>query len=38
MTGLEELRKLIEHVRRVHGVEWDLEQAMGWRARWEVLK
>lgn len=35
MTGLQEIQKLIAHVKRVHGVTWDMVQALEWRAKWE---
>lgn len=35
MTGLQEIHKLITHMRRVHATTWDVTQALEWRARWE---
>lgn len=35
-TGLDELTKLRQHMRRAHLTEWDTHQALLWRARWEL--
>lgn len=36
MTGLQQIQKLRDHVRRAHLAQWDVGDALEMRARWEA--